>query len=264
MAPWGNVRCCPRLRHRSEPHASTIASSAVFVATLGLFAAPPASAQQSLNFYVGGFIPRGDRQSRRDAGRCAAQQLRLPRVQHRGLQRRHLRRRVAGRVGRLLRGRPWRRVLPAHRADRYHDFVNDERLGDRAGLEAAGRAVHGDGAASCRSDAHRLRAVHRRRRRRAQLALQRERRVRRLQRRNVFRGHVRRQRHSDRARSSSAASRVPIGGLERRRRNPVPGRGGHLPAIRTSPDTKSISAGSTTCSPSTSSSELGVSGTRHP
>jgi hypothetical protein len=33
--------------------------SAALAATLGLFAAPPASAQQSFNFYVGGFIPRG-------------------------------------------------------------------------------------------------------------------------------------------------------------------------------------------------------------
>ncbi len=34
--------------------------SAVFATTIGLFAAPAASAQQSFNFYVGAFVPHGD------------------------------------------------------------------------------------------------------------------------------------------------------------------------------------------------------------
>ena len=34
--------------------------TAAFAATIGLFAAPSASAQQSFNFYIGGFIPHGE------------------------------------------------------------------------------------------------------------------------------------------------------------------------------------------------------------
>ncbi len=88
----------------------------------GFIAAPIASAQQSVNFYIGGFTPRA-LDARPDDDVLVQNGTFLSTLnQTRGIDigefnRRHRRRRMALRAGSPPGRRPWARLLPAGRAD---------------------------------------------------------------------------------------------------------------------------------------------------
>ncbi len=115
-------RLIPARLRASAAIAGLIASIVAVVAVV-LLVPSIASAQQSLNFSVGGFVPR--RRGRPRCRRCAGQQPGFPRLRHQRLQRRDVRRRVAGRPRRQVRGRARRRLLPSRPCRQSTaDFVN--------------------------------------------------------------------------------------------------------------------------------------------
>ena len=154
-------------------------------------------AQQSLNFYVGGFVPRGE--DARDRDDVLREQPRLPGLRHRATSTAS-RSAANGWSASASTSRPGSAsaIYTQHRADRLRDFVNANGSEIEQDLKLRDRAVHRDGALPAARPQRRRPAVHRRRRRRLQLALQRDRRVRRL-----------RRRHRSSATASSAAAPRP-------------------------------------------------------
>ena len=190
-------------------------------AVRAVLAAPPtASAQQSLNFYVGGFVPRGE-DARGDATMCwSTTSISWSSTSRTSTAPRSA---ASGWSASAIASKPgsasgiYARTVP----DRLRRLRQHQRRRDRAGPEAAGRAVHRDRAVPAAGAQQRHRAVHRRRRRRVRLALQRERASSSTTRRLDLPRQLRRQRARRPVRSSSAACAFPVGALGHRRRDPV-------------------------------------------
>ena len=185
-----------------------------------------ASAQQSVNFYVGGFVPRGHDARDNDDVLVERRVLndRVSRLQYRGLQRRHFRRRMARRTWRHVEGGLglgfYQRTVPTVYArlrqhQRQPRFEQDLKL----------RIVPFTATVRFLPLGHTRRdpAVHRRRRRRLRLALQRNRAV-----RGLPEQHLQRQLRRQRRRVGPVilgGVRVPVGmaasaskcGISRRR-----------------------------------------------
>ena len=141
---------------------TSLSAFIVFALVSGLLGTPAASAQQqSVNLFVGGFVPRSlDARARR---RCAGKRSEFPRFQDQGFRRRHDRWGMAGRDRRQPRGGSRHRLLLAHGAERVPERRQRKRIGDLAGSQAAHRAVHGHRALPAARPPCGDPAVHRRR-----------------------------------------------------------------------------------------------------
>ena len=177
-----------------------------------------AAAQQSVNFYLGGFVPRTARTpAARDDVLVQQPGTSSPSTSRTSTARRSAASGWSGWATNFEAGLGvgiYSRTVPSV----YTSFVNSDGTRDRAGPQAAHRAVHGHGPLPAARRTTADPAVRRRGRRRLRLALQRERAVRRLHRRQHLPRHVRRQRHERPVRSMLGGVRVPIGDPAPRRR----------------------------------------------
>ena len=175
----------------------------------GLFAPATAYAQQSLNFYVGGFVAERGRRSarrRRSATMCCVNNLDFLAFDINDFNGGTVGAEYLVGLGEWLDAGLGVGIYKRTRAERLRRFRQRQRLRDRAGSEAADRAVHRDGPVPA-ARSHRAAVepyigagvAH------LQLALQRKRRLRRLQRQLDLPRQLRRQRARRPVRSSSAA-----------------------------------------------------------